>query len=446
MLKRVLTAVIGSLLVATMAIAQKGIEDGSRFGKGADSVRAVTNLSLYQQFVKQKAFKDALPSWRILFNEAPRASQNMYIHGVVMYKILIDETKDPALRKAYVDTIMMIYDRRAQYFGKRGEVMARKAVELYGLAPEREAEAYQIIAENVKKEGVSVPEFGLTLFMQLSVELLNKKQITPDEVVANFSKSVEILETQLKNAIEAKDKETIKTALDNVQAAFSSSSAATCDALIPVVDRKYKAAPNDIENLKSSLGLMQTVKCEDSPLYATLAENLHKMQPSASSAYSLGKYFLVRKDFDKAIPYYQQAIDMEESNDEKAKYLSELALIYFAAGRPPVETRKIALRAIEYNPNDGRSYITIGRLYASFNKSISDKPFEQNTAYWAAVDKFIQAKRVDPSVAAEADQLIATFSAYFPSQEDAFFNDLREGQEYTVPGWINEVTRVRIRK
>ena len=36
----------------------------------------------------------------------------------------------------------------------------------------------------------------------------------------------------------------------------------------------------------------------------------------------------------------------------------------------------------------------IGRLYVQYNRSISEVEFEQNTAYWAAVDKFIQAKRV----------------------------------------------------
>ena len=88
----------------------------------------------------------------------------------------------------------------------------------------------------------------------------------------------------------------------------------------------------------------------------------------------------------------------------------------------------------------------IGRLYVQYNRSISEVEFEQNTAYWAAVDKFIQAKRVDPTVTEEADKLIYTYSAYFPTLENAFFHDLSEGQEYVVPGWINERTRVRLRK
>jgi len=444
--KKALTTFATLTCLLSFTMAQKGIEDGSKFGKGQDSIRAVTNLSLYQQFVKQKAFKDALPSWRILFNEAPRASLNMYIHGVTMFKILISETKDPALRRAYVDTVLLIYDRRAQYFGKKAEVMARKAVDLRDLDPERSAESYKIISEIIKAEGNAVPEFGINLLMQLSIELFNKNQIQADEVVNNFSKSMEILDFQFKNSKDDKEKETIKGVMDNIQVLFAGSRAANCDAIIPVAEAKFNSAPEDIDNLTAVLNMMQAVKCEDSPVYAKAAEKVHELKPSSASAYNLGKYFLARKDFNKAIPYYQQAINLEDSSAIKARYLSELALIYLASGQNPAETRRIARQALELNPNDGRSLITIGRLYASYNKNISDKPFEQNSAYWAAVDKFIQAKRVDSSVAEEADQLIATYSSYFPTQEESFFNDVKEGQEYTVPGWINEVTRVRIRK
>ena len=39
-------------LTSTVAMAQKGVEDGSRFGHGQDSIDCLNNLSLYGEYVK----------------------------------------------------------------------------------------------------------------------------------------------------------------------------------------------------------------------------------------------------------------------------------------------------------------------------------------------------------------------------------------------------------
>ncbi|MDD2562668.1 MAG: hypothetical protein PHU27_00435 [Salinivirgaceae bacterium] len=428
------------------ALAQKGVEDGSKYGKGQDSIRALENLSMYQQYYKQKAYNEAVKAWRIVFFEAPRASNNMYIHGVVLYKTLINSTKDVALRNAYVDTIMMIYDQRIKYQGNAAEILTRKAVDLRDLNKDRYLEAYDFLVEAINIDRNQVPGFGINAFMQISLTRFLKEEINQDQMVSNFATSMDIMEHKLKMATNEKDRESEKQILDNVQLIFSNSGAATCETLVPVLKRKYDENPDDVETINAVLNLLKTVKCEDTELYAKVAEKLHSIEPSANSAFKLGAYFIAKKDFDKAIPYYEQAITLETNDSLKAGYYSDLALIMMAAKKNPVEVRRIANLALSLNPNDGRSFIVIGRLYASYNSTISDDEFEKTTAYWAAVDKFMQAKRVDPNLADEANGLISTYSAYFPTQETAFFNDLTDGQEWTVPGWIGETTRVRVRK
>ncbi|MFW6327855.1 MAG: hypothetical protein ACOC2F_06030, partial [Bacteroidota bacterium] len=67
----------------------------------------------------------------------------------------------------------------------------------------------------------------------------------------------------------------------------------------------------------------------------------------------------------------------------------------------------------------------------------------KSAVYWAAVDKYIKAQNVDPSMAEEANQRISQYSRYFPDKEDAFFYDYTVGKSYTVGCWINETTSVR---
>ena len=101
---------------------------------------------------------------------------------------------------------------------------------------------------------------------------------------------------------------------------------------------------------------------------------------------------------------------------------------------------------MKINPNSGKAYILIGKAYVFGSKGYSQDDFEQHTVFWAAVDKFIKAKQVDPEVLTEADELIITYSVYFPTSGEAFFNSIKSGDTVKIGGWINENTVARFNK
>jgi hypothetical protein len=39
--------------------------------------------------------------------------------------------------------------------------------------------------------------------------------------------------------------------------------------------------------------------------------------------------------------------------------------------------------------------------------------------------------------------MIATYKEYFPPASELFMRNIKNGDSYTVPGWINEKTTVR---
>ena len=49
---KMFTMLCALTLGATATFAQKGVEDGSRFGHGEDSVRCLKNISIYTEYVK----------------------------------------------------------------------------------------------------------------------------------------------------------------------------------------------------------------------------------------------------------------------------------------------------------------------------------------------------------------------------------------------------------
>ncbi len=84
-----------SLLFVLPAISQKGIADGSKYGKGQDSINCIKNLSLYREFFKHNNYKDAISPWRGVFSECPASSEKMYVEGITMYRSFIEAASIP---------------------------------------------------------------------------------------------------------------------------------------------------------------------------------------------------------------------------------------------------------------------------------------------------------------------------------------------------------------
>lgn len=98
------------------AYAQKGVDNGTQFGSGEDSVRCITNISLFVPYAKAGNFKDAFDFWKIVYDECPAATKDIYLYGVKIMGWKIAQEKDPAKKKALIDDLMGVYDKRVKYF------------------------------------------------------------------------------------------------------------------------------------------------------------------------------------------------------------------------------------------------------------------------------------------------------------------------------------------
>ncbi|MDR2679632.1 MAG: hypothetical protein LBC47_02340, partial [Tannerella sp.] len=81
MKKKVLTLVLSAFMVTGMN-AQKGIDNGTPYGSGEDSIRCITNISLFVPYAKSNNFKDAYPFWKLVYDECPASTKNIYVYGV----------------------------------------------------------------------------------------------------------------------------------------------------------------------------------------------------------------------------------------------------------------------------------------------------------------------------------------------------------------------------
>ncbi|MDR2138348.1 MAG: tetratricopeptide repeat protein [Tannerella sp.] len=435
--------------------AQKGADSGTPFGSGEDSIRCITNISLFTPYAKINNFQDAYPYWKEAYEECPGATKDLYLYGVRIINWQISEEKDPARQSALIEDLMALYDKRIKYFGndsKYGKdwIVVRKVQDYIRLKGEDRVDAalvYGWLKEVLGEYGEKTESVGISLYMFASYKLLRKDMDAhKGQYIEDFLKCSNLFDIQLAAARTAgneKETTTLEALKSGIEVAFANSGAADCATLESVYGKTIEENKSNLNFLKETVTLFRRAGCQESELYFLAAGYAHQIEPTAESAIGLGNQAFKKQEYEQAEKYFTEAIAMATENETKADIYFIIANIAYAQ-KNYSRARQNCLKAIEANPKLCKPYLLIGTMYAATAGSISDDPVIRKTAYYAAIDKFERARQTDSACAEDASRLIATYRSYFPSTEEIFMHpDLTEGATITVGGWIGERTTVR---
>lgn len=445
-MKTIAKGILTTLFLAltfSFAFGQKGYVDGSKYGHGEDSIRCIMNLSLYREYVRQDNFDLALDSWKIVYNECPKASLYIYIDGIKMIENTIKKENDAATKATLVDSMMKIYDKRIKYFNKKGYVLGNKGVDYIKYSEntvENMQKGYDFLKESIQLEKNESGPAQLLTFMQASNALFQANVFNAGQVVSDYGVVSEIVDAVIKKG--GKDGARMEPAKAPIDQIFEG--VASCDDLVPFYAKKFTETPEDVEFLKKSTDLLRATKCNNTELFFNMASKLNKLAPAASLAYELARITNQADKLEESTKYYKQAIELELENVNKAKYYLELGDVTRRLGNYQ-QARTYALNSAELDATNGYPYLLIGNIYAAASKTCGEEEFGQKAVYWAAVDKFLKAKAIDASLTDDANKFIDAYRPFFPDNETIFFYGLKDGDTYTVGCWINEKTTVRAR-
>lgn len=412
-----------------------------------DSIRNLTNYSLYTESFKQKAYADAYTPWKELIYALPKRHKNDYINGATILKNLASQAKTVEERENYLNELKALYDMRSENFGERATNLARKAMdvetfkkaaglqEYYGYY----AEAIAADAEEHKLEASYVYKYFLA-----TIDYVSKGYADSTLVVDNYDIASELLDDELRDEV-AKEQagqknraEDYRKYINNVEVAFSPY--ASCDQLVKIYSKKFEANPMDTILLKKITKIMGSKGCTEEDLFFKATENLYAQIPTPKTALNMGQMCISQKKYSEAVKYLSDAVANVEDKD---KYKAYMYLGAAYAGQHSWSSARSAFYdAARQDPSKGDPYLQIANLYASGSSAVPDD-MGGRSAYWAAADKCSKAASVDPSCAETANAMRSKFAAYFPKKDKAFELDLIDGHSYTVPGWIGESTIVR---
>ncbi|NDG46398.1 MAG: hypothetical protein EBY37_04600, partial [Flavobacteriia bacterium] len=396
----------------------------------------------------------------------------VYSYGERILKDFI-ENGSPEEQKTAKADLVKLYDEWVQYFPKRrnestvGDVISKKAQAMldYELADLKTI--YTTFDEAYTKDAASFTNPKLlynyfkTLYdrykegdQEVSMELLfNKYEEVSEKFeieVTELAKNLDIILKKEESGTALTSRETrnkriydvnssaIGTFLSNLDAIIAKE--ATCENLIPLYQRNFEANKNDALWIKRAASRMDSKECSDDPLFVTLVEALHTLEPSADSAYYLGLLNDKKGNEEEALKYYEESIALQTDDYKKAKILLKIANKFQLAGRKS-SARSYATKALELQPSLGRAYLLIANLYADSANQCGETQFDKRAVYWLAADVAKKAGQVDASLKTIARKTTESYMGRAPSKTDIF----TEGNAGTVikfDCWINRSVTV----
>ncbi len=449
-----------------------------------DSIRCLSEITQFNLHFKAGQYAEAYTPWQYIVNNCPCSWSGVFANAPKMLESLIKKEKDSVRVNTLFDTLLWVYDAYPIYhpdYYTKGRGIGFKAYYTIKYRAQTDYQkAYDWFVTSVDMEKESTQPNIWNYYFKTATQMAILKQDT-NIVIEAFERANEYIDGAIVNAYEEYESDLVQmetllndfnsakidkieydkrykklstdtarqmSLVDNYTKTLASIETmfipfAPCDVLERVYAKKVAANHDNIPVLQKIILTMNRGNCHDSPVFREALEIVHRSQPNAKTAEMMGTLCITQlKDYDRAISYLQEAIQLNTTNERKIQPYYLLASIYLINGNYS-EARANAYNALKINPKFGDAYILIGDCYkASAGRCNSaDDNVIPGAAYWAAADKYNMAASVDPKVASTA----AARRASLPGVpfEEVFKRGYEKGQSYHVGCWINENTTVR---
>lgn len=438
---------IFTLVLAIAANLSASAQDASNYN--ADDCAKFR--SLYYQYLKQGMYKDASHFWAKAYDNCGGTDSldtKFFNNGRVAYLQrlrTLDAEKDAVEIAGINDTVAWIYEEKMKLEND----------------PEWELDYAMMLVtqkseDNVKIDGLFTNIHKLkskasgshirTYFRHLIVNKFNSAPADQKEAErANVIEEYIVLSDYCADAIKAaasiedaaqKERE-IKSyagAQDFLDKYFLKI-ANDCDALTPVLDKKFESLPTDPEEKKVVLNkymkLLDKQKCTASETYEKYVKALVEIDPTAAGYYGLGNVLSNKGDEKGAVNAFEKAVELEAAGENANAYKLALASAQYTANQ-----YKAAYSTAKGVTGDlrGKAMIICGNAIAATANGCGDSTFERKANFWLANDYYGRAAAAGESVSS------SKFLSNAPTQDDMFQQGVSVGASVSLSCWGESTT------
>ena len=183
------------LLCSTFFVFAQQQADSLKYG--SDKVLCNENLSIYTEFYKQKNYTDAYQPWSYLFNNTPKRTKNIYIHGPRILRDLIKNELDTVRKSVLVDSLLLVYDQRNKYYpGQEAYVNGLKGADIYKQKKQTVdglEEARACLSSSFDEAGYESSSSVLNYYFLATTKLVQAKQLNVQDLINLYSDLLRVI-------------------------------------------------------------------------------------------------------------------------------------------------------------------------------------------------------------------------------------------------------------
>jgi tetratricopeptide (TPR) repeat protein len=437
-----------------------------------NSDECLEQLSIFAESAKIKNYQAAYEPWKKVLDNCPTLNVATYQYGELILKDFIKKSTTEEEKTKYLTDLLSMYDQWLENFPVRkgvrqeGKILSNKGQAMLDNGVKDNLLIYDTFdyAFNNDPGSFTNPK-SLAYYFQTAYDLYkagNKINLeTLFEKYEELTEKFELLKTNISKNIDIiLKKEESGTALtsrevrnkriydtnSNAVSAYLKlidqliAKEATCDILIPLYSKNFEENKNNPLWIRRAAGRLDGKECSDDPLFVTLVEQLHKLEPSADSAYYLGILNDKQGNSADALKYYQESVSLQTDNYKKANILYKIAVKFKNSGRRS-SARDYAEQALSFQPSLGRAYLLIANMYADSANGCGDTQFNKRAVFWLAAQTAQKAGRVDASLKKLTATTVAAYNGRAPSKTD-IFTEGNQGATVSFSCWIRRSVKV----
>lgn len=409
-----------------------------------NKAKAEECVAVFGDAVKQGQYREAVPALRWMLTNAPQWNLRLYIDAVEAYDKLASAEKDAAKKQVLVDSVLLLFDMRIKNCGEEGKVLDRKSFTAFKYNVQNKDKAAEVLSlydRDYELNGANVMDANLDAYMttvQANVVML--KSLNEDQIFARYDKISAAIAAKIKAAETKNDQaqvEKLKKIQSSVDDRLGKIAPLDCNQVKKILEPKFKQNPNDIALATKILKYLTKDNCIEDPLWAQVAEVIHKTNPDFGIAKTLAKLQMKNGNADKAETFANEAATLATKPADKAEAIIFVGDIQAQKGSKAT-ARETYRKALAADPANKEGYEKIGDLYMNSFKECSQQKSlaEDRLVYIAAYEYYARSGN---------QQKMNQARSQFPSVTELFELNWKEGETKKISCWVGETVTLRTR-
>ncbi|UJP66378.1 tetratricopeptide repeat protein [Mongoliitalea daihaiensis] len=391
----------------------------------------------YVDYMKSEQFVEATKGLNWLLINVPDLNESIYINGTAVYDGASKASTDEAQKRIYQDSVMTIYDLRKDKYDNESVWIENKAYFAYQYFlrdKDRVGDVVKVFDRALEVNGGTLKTPGLAGAFFNSVYFHNayNKAFTKVELLARYEALNKILDEAEANGTD------VSAPRGNLEQLVVVMELIDCDFIENTLGPKLIANPTDMALAQQVFKYSFQYKCLNNNSFMVALEIIDNESPTFATSQVRAMKLMQARDYEKAIPVLEKALNLAEKPDQKAEILFDLAKAKGQQGNKSA-ARSYAIEAAKADDTKAKeAYNLVAQLImGSFNDCRRNVSRAEDQAIFIAAYNYYQR--------AGNSEGMRDAKARFPSKEELFTEGKQAGQTVTVGCWIGETVTLATR-